>query len=113
MTSTTHPAETDCPGNLRRSGWHPLIRHFLEMVVTMAVGMVALHPLWKLALRGLGAPHVLTHPTLMALVMATDMSLGMGTWMRYRGHSWRSIAEMSATMYVPFAVFLRWCGPAP
>src|SRR3954454_22804574 len=42
----------------------------------------------------------------MAVVMATDMSLGMGAWMRYRGHSWRSIAEMSAAMYLPFAVFL-------
>ncbi|WP_248963813.1 hypothetical protein [Sphaerisporangium perillae] len=48
MTSTTHhPAETDCPGNPRRSGWRPFVRHFLEMVVTMTVGMVALHSLWQ------------------------------------------------------------------
>jgi hypothetical protein len=42
----------------------------------------------------------------MALVMATDMSLGMGAWMRLRGHSWRHIVQMGAPMYLPFAVFV-------
>ena len=38
--------------------------------------------------------------------MATDMAIGMGGWMRFRGHSWRAIAEMSAAMYLPFLVLL-------
>jgi flagellar biosynthetic protein FliP len=44
--------------------------------------------------------------------MATDMSIGMGAWMRYRGHDWRSTLEMCAVMYVPFAVFFpaMWAG---
>ena len=44
--------------------------------------------------------------------MATDMSLGMGAWMRFRGHTWRSVLEMSAAMYLPFALFLPpvWSG---
>ena len=48
----------------------------------------------------------------MALVMASDMSLGMGAWMRFRGHSWLSVVEMAAAMYLPFAVFLPpvWAG---
>jgi hypothetical protein len=53
-----------------------------------------------------GRSPALNHATVMALVMATDMSLGMGAWMRYRGHSWGPIAEMTAVMYLPFALFL-------
>jgi len=82
------------------------------MVIAMAVGMVVLHPLWAIGLDALRLRDALDHATVMALVMATDMSLGMGAWMRLRGHSWSSIAEMSGAMYVPFAVFLPpvWAG---
>lgn len=92
--------------------WGAFARHYLEMVITMVVGMMALHPLWSVAFDAMGLPDALHHASVMALVMATDMSLGMGAWMRYRGHSWRSIVEMSATMYLPFAVFLPpvWAG---
>jgi flagellar biosynthetic protein FliP len=47
-----------------------------------------------------------------AMVMATNMSLGMGLWMRIRRHSWASIAAMTAAMYLPFAVLLVpfWAG---
>jgi flagellar biosynthetic protein FliP len=86
--------------------WGALARHYLEMVVTMVVGMMVLHPLWGVGFDALRLPDALDHANVMALAMATDMSLGMGVWMRYRGHSWRSIVEMSATMYLPFAVFL-------
>ena len=87
-------------------------RHYLEMVITMAVGMMVLHPLWAVSFEALGLPSALHHVTVMTLVMATDMSLGMGAWMRFRGHSWRSIVEMGAAMYLPFAVFLPpvWAG---
>jgi flagellar biosynthetic protein FliP len=46
------------------------------------------------------------------MIMATNMAIGMGVWMRVRGHSWRGIAEMSASMYLPFAVLLvpYWAG---
>ena len=86
--------------------WASLARHYVEMLISMVIGMMALHPVWHFGLEVVGASHALNHATVMALVMATDMSLGMGAWMRYRGHSWGPIAEMSAVMYLPFALFL-------
>lgn len=108
-----HRARAHSPAPARPgTAWGAFVRHYLEMVVSMAVGMVVLHPLWAVGLIALGLPDALDHAVVMALVMATDMSLGMGAWMRFRGHSLRSIAEMSATMYLPFAVFLPpvWAG---
>ncbi|PRY51887.1 hypothetical protein LY71_101259 [Geodermatophilus tzadiensis] len=78
--------------------------HFLEMVVAMAVGMVALHPVWTLVLDALGAAELMHDPYTGALVMATDMTVAMSAWMRFRGHRWRPVAEMAAAMYLPFLV---------
>jgi hypothetical protein len=106
---TTNTAErTTAAGR----SWRRLGTHFLEMLLAMALGMMALHPLWRLGLDAGGAGGVLDNDSLNALIMATDMSLGMGAWMRYRRHGWRSIAEMSATMYLPFVIFfpLVWAG---
>ncbi len=86
--------------------WH-FIRHYFEMVVAMLVGMVALGPLWTLL-----APGLTDGVVAMVLVMATDMAIGMAAWMRIRRHSWVSITQMSASMYLPFAVLLvpYWAG---
>ncbi len=110
MTTTPMTTTADRAGAVRR--WWPFARHFLEMVLTMALGMIALDPLWQLGLAVIGAGSLLHYDTVMALVMATDMSLGMGAWMRYRGHGWHAIAEMSAVMYLPFVIFfpLVWAG---
>ena len=78
-----------------------LVRHYLEMVVAMVVGMVVLGPVWQLVWPGLSG-----HVAADALVMATDMAIGMGGWMRFRGHSWSAIGVMSAAMYLPFLVLL-------
>jgi hypothetical protein len=102
---TTHHSPQPTPARTP-TAWGALTRHYLEMVVTMVIGMIVLHPLWAVTFDAAGRSDALDHATVMALVMATDMSLGMGAWMRYRGHSWRPILEMSATMYLPFAVFL-------
>jgi hypothetical protein len=75
--------------------------HYLEMVVAMVAGMVLLGPLWDLA-----APGLTDRADVAALVMATDMAVGMAAWMRVRGHGWAGIAEMSAAMYLPFVVLL-------
>lgn len=95
----------DQPRRPPLAGWLPFIRHYIEMVLAMAVGMVALHPLWTFALQAAGAPRLLDHAEPMALVMATDMALGMGAWMALRRHGWRDIAEMTAAMYLPFVIF--------
>ena len=83
------------------------VRHFLEMVVAMLAGMVSLGPL-----EGVVWPALTDRPDVGVLVMATNMSIGMAVWMRFRRHSWRGIAEMSAAMYVPFVVLLVpfWAG---
>jgi hypothetical protein len=86
--------------------WH-FARHYLEMVVAMLVGMFTLGPL-----EGFVWPALTARPDVGVMVMATNMSIGMGAWMRFRGHSWRGIAEMSAAMYLPFAALLvpLWVG---
>ena len=104
--TTTRPVPIPSLDSRRSSAWH-FARHYLEMVVAMLIGMAVL-----------GLLHELAWPSLTAgadvgvLVMATDMAIGMGAWMRVRGHSWRGIAEMSATMYAPFAALLvpYWTG---
>lgn len=79
------------------------VRHFLEMVVAMVVGMVVLGMLW---------PDLHGRTELHALVMATNMTIGMVAWMAYRRHGPLSIVEMSAAMYVPFVVLFPpfWAG---
>src|SRR3954470_21344604 len=89
-----------------RGIWH-FVRHYLEMVAAMLVGMFALG-----ALEDIVWPSPMHRADVAAMVMATNMSVGMAAWMRFRGHSWRGIAEMSASMYLPFAVLLVpfWAG---
>jgi flagellar biosynthetic protein FliP len=82
-------------------------RHYAEMVVAMLVGMMVLGPVVNLVW-----PSLTARADVGVMVMATNMAIGMGAWMRFRGHSWRGIAEMSASMYVPFLVLLVpfWAG---
>jgi hypothetical protein len=78
--------------------------HFAEMVVAMALGMVALHPVWTFVLDAFGAAELMHNPYTGALIMATDMTVAMSAWMRFRGHRWRPVVEMAAAMYLPFLV---------
>ena len=95
---TTDP--TVRPSELRSPIRH-LTRHFLEMVVAMLAGMLLLAPLWTLLWPGLP-----DRADLAAMIMATNMAIGMAAWMLVHRHSWISIVEMSAVMYVPFVVLL-------
>ena len=101
MTTTPY----DQPRRRHRAPWLPFIRHYIEMVLAMAIGMIASMPLGTLAFQAAGAPHLMDHAVPMTLVMATGMALGMGAWMAWRRHGWRDIAEMTAAMYLPFAIF--------
>ncbi|AKU17127.1 hypothetical protein [Luteipulveratus mongoliensis] len=90
------------------AGWRHLARHLLEMVVAMFVGMAVLG--MARAAVGLRASYD-TQPELAYLLMAFDMSVGMAVLMRWRGHSWRSTAEMCAAMFAPVLLFpLIWAG---
>ena len=77
------------------------VRHYLEMVAAMFLGMAILGIPADRALDAVGA----TSDEFMFLGMATTMTGPMVGWMLYRGHGWRANAEMSASMLVPtFAV---------
>ena len=77
------------------------VLHFAEMMLAMGVGMMLIHPLWGLLVPGLD-----DRPGPDTLLMGVDMAVGMGVWMRVRGHDWRMITEMSAAMVGPFVVLL-------
>ena len=77
------------------------LRHYVEMVVAMFVGMAVLgYPVdWVMGRLGASSDEF------MFLGMATTMTVPMVGWMMYRGHGWRANVEMSASMFVPtFAV---------
>src|SRR5690349_1974172 len=84
------------------------IRHYVEMVVAMLLGMAILGIPAGWALEAMGSSMDELHvdaPALMLLGMATTMTVPMVAWMRYRGHGWRPNAEMAASMFIPtFAV---------
>jgi glyoxylate carboligase len=73
------------------------VRHYLEMVAAMVVGMAVLG----------GASEVLLDlpdETAVTLVeMAIAMTVPMVAWMRFRGHGWRVCNEMAAAMLIPAA----------
>jgi hypothetical protein len=87
---------------MRSAHTRHFIRHYVEMVAAMFVGMAAM---WALdlgirAVTGIGYS-LASYPELAALKMAFDMSVGMVVWMRYRGHGWSATLEMVAAMFVP------------
>ena len=71
------------------------IRHYLEMVAAMVAGMVTYAAVFRrgMAWTGYGDE----------VVMAAFMTVPMVAWMRYRRHTWRQAAEMSAAMLAPVA----------
>jgi hypothetical protein len=95
-----------------RAGVWAFVRHYLEMVVAMMLGMMVLGPLESVLLDPLGWQSVRDVPELSALVMATNMNVTMVAWMIYRGHSRTATAVMAAAMYLSFLVFfpLLWAG---
>ncbi|MBE1490019.1 hypothetical protein [Plantactinospora soyae] len=100
------------PSGTRRRRLRHFLRHLAEMTVAMLLGMLLLGPVWEVIATGLGRADVLGRPDVDALVMATNMTLGMSIWMRHRGHRWGPVAQMGAAMYVPFLLFLPayWLG---
>ncbi len=83
------------------------IRHYVEMVIAMVLGMVVLGipAEWALDAAGTSADAVQeSAPAVMLLGMATIMTIPMVALMRWRGHAWRPCWEMSASMYLPTLV---------
>ena len=84
------------------------VRHYVEMVVAMFLGMAVLGLPAGWALSATGSSWSALNddaPALMLLGMAVTMTVPMVAWMRHRGHGWRANVEMSASMFLPtFAV---------
>ena len=92
--------------------WH-FIRHYLEMVIAMFVGMVVLGlpSVWALEALGSGTSELRADaPALLLLGMAVTMTVPMVGWMRHRGHGWRPCNEMSAAMFLPTFVAIALLG---
>ena len=94
------PATSTAPsGSVRGrlvSGWR-FVRHLLEMVVAMMLGMGA----FGLALALVGEPPGYANLLVEYGLMGVFMAAPMVGWMRYRGHPWRDGGEMTAAMLVP------------
>lgn len=108
MTTLTRGLEPS-----RRTSRRNLVRHFLEMVGAMLVGMALLGAVVRVILAALGhSGFLLDHVGLRAPLMAANMTIGMAVWMRYRGHGWAAIAEMSGAMFVPLVILIGpfWAG---
>jgi hypothetical protein len=88
------------------------VGHYLEIVVAAVAGMVVLGPVEPMPLNAIGWAGLLAHPETYALVMATNMTVAVAAWMRFRRHGWAAIAEMAVAMYAPFVVLFPplWLG---
>jgi hypothetical protein len=94
---------------LTRQNLH-FIRHYVEMVVAMFVGMFVLGGGAVLAF-GLDTGTLYDDAPELALTgMALTMTIPMVAWMRRRGHGWAPAWEMTASMFVPtfLAIALLW-----
>jgi hypothetical protein len=92
--------------------WRHFALHYVEMVVAMFVGMMALDPAWAAGFAAFDAEATFDRPDVYALIMGLNMVIGMWLWMWIRGHSNRMNVEMAAAMYAPFivGVFPYWFG---
>jgi hypothetical protein len=85
----------------RTSSTRQFVRHYLEMVVAMFLGMGVLGVPAGWALGAMGTSWSELTPSLMLLGMAFTMTAPMVGWMRFRGHGWRANADMAASMLLP------------
>jgi hypothetical protein len=103
-TTSSHHHEAAQRGRWLSSSMGQFIRHYIEMVVAMFLGMAVLGvPAgWALGAAGSSWSELNTDaPALMLLGMAVTMTVPMVAWMRYRGHGWRANTEMAASMVLP------------
>jgi hypothetical protein len=111
----TPPAQTGSRHPTHAAGGHRkwrFLRHYLEMVAAMLVGMVVLGAAVRGVLALTGREFPAQYPELAALEMAATMSVGMMVWMRHRGHGWASTLEMAGAMFAPAVALLPllWLG---
>ncbi len=91
------------------------IQHYLEMCVTMCLG-IWLNPvfIWAAGQIGFSQPRS-QFPVLTGLVFALNMVVPMAAWMRFRGMGWRHIRDMSIASLVGamLPIGVAWLGIVP
>jgi hypothetical protein len=97
--STT--SQTDAPTSDRQRGRRRFVRHFVEMLLAMFVGMGVLGGLTQLAFAAAGGSLTDAPASIRVLLMGFDMTVPMVAWMSHRGHSRARNAEMAASMILP------------
>ena len=86
------------------------LRHLIEMILAMMIGMAVLGLLLRAAIAPLGYPDGLRpFPELSATAMTLEMTLPMAAWMLYRGHRRAIVAEMSGAMLAPVVAVVALC----
>ena len=95
------------------------IRHFIEMIVVMMLGMCVLGVGWgafhEIVFGSAFADAWRVYVGLAAFAMAFNMTVPMVLWMRYRGHSWERGGEMAIAMNLPLLplLVLNWFDAIP
>ena len=86
------------------------LRHLLEMIVVMMLGMCVLGAAWgafhQIVFGSAFADGWRDYVGLAAFAMAFNMTVPMVLWMRYRGHSWERGGEMAVAMNLPLLPLL-------
>jgi hypothetical protein len=95
---TVHAEQTN--GTTRRR----FVHHYLEMVIVMLASMAILGGIVAGVFALLGLSSWLDSSGIRAFVMASDMTIGMILWMRFRGHGWPATLEMAAAMFLPYVL---------
>jgi hypothetical protein len=86
------------------------LRHLVEMVLAMMIGMAVLGLLLRAVIAPLGYPDGLRpFPELSAVAMTLEMTLPMAAWMLFRGHRRAIVAEMSGAMLAPVVAVVALC----
>ena len=106
LTRTTTSLGSVTTSSSHDATWRAFIRHFLEMVVAMIVGMAVFGAIVWGIFGLLGHASLRHYAGFRALVMAINMIIGMSLWMRHRRHSWAAIGEMAGAMFVPYVALL-------
>lgn len=108
LNSSTHQI---APASVQQSTLR-FIRHYIEMVAVMFLGMFVLMTPAGWLFSAVGTSWSRLSPAMNMFAMALTMAVPMVAWMRYRGHSWQANLEMSASMMIPtFAVMaVLWAG---
>jgi hypothetical protein len=103
-TTQTIPSDDARPHVRMDAGTRHFVRHYVEMVVAMFLGMAVLGVPAGWALGAVGSSWSQLGndaPSLMLLGMAFTMTVPMVGWMRFRGHGWRANTETAASMLLP------------